>query len=315
MAAHLLASSCAIAFPLLAASSESVAHSFLEKGEGRQLAEQAQQEGKSCGVDWFTGGSYGNCASGLNCMLSFPGTSGKCVAGKSRGERCDMWGSFGYVHSACGSNLTCTPPPASHGMFGQHTCQQVCGSFGLDGEKLNGTCSAGQVCTRAETPCRPWAGECFMYCADAANRTSQTKQQKGGWCGAGAGMYTGTFYGECADSLVCEPDVWMPGTFWMPMMPGAPNRCQEPGKKVGEQCSANGVAGSINGDCGHSLACVAPLGKSTASKTCQQMCGVSWGASNLTQKVSGACSAGKSCSCKASMPCHDETGECYMYCC
>jgi len=240
MVARLSVSLCTAAFPLLVASAESGA--FLEKVAHKP----AQQKGESCGTNGFTGVFYGNCASDLNCMpphfMSPPGTASKCWPGRNKGEVCGVWGSTGYHYGPCLSNLTCTAPPRSHMIGGHDTCQQVCGHFGTDGEAINGTCAAGEVCAgRSNTPCRAWAGECFMYCVNATNH-HHTKQQEGEWCGASGS--TGYFHGECASGLVCEPDVWMPG---------APNVCKEPGKKV---CgSFGGGSEVVTSICGDGQAC------------------------------------------------------------
>lgn len=222
-------------------------------------------------------------------------------AKQQKGEWCGASGFTGYFHGECASGLVCKPDAWMPGA--PNTCQEpgkkVCGSFGGNGEKISSKCGAGQVCSRVDTPCRAWAGECVMHCVDSANHQNQKKQQKGEWCGEN--KFTGVFRGDCASGLVCETDAWMPGT---------PGVCQKPGKKVGEQCKISGSASVVNGDCGRSLACVTPAAASNTSTTCQQMCAGfgAWG-------VSGACSAGKSCSCKAHSPWCQWTGQCDMYCC
>lgn len=187
--------------------------------------------------------------------------------------------------------------------------KQVCGSFGGGAEVVTSTCGAGQVCEgRTDTPCRPWAGECALYCVNSTSATKPSQQQKGEHCGASGS--TGYFYGDCASGLVCEP------SFVGAWIPGLPHVCQEPSKKVGEQCKTSGSSDSVHGDCGRGLACVAAASSESSnstSSTCHQVCG-SFGQHHI-MRVNRTCGAGQSCACQAGTPCREWAGECYMYCC
>ncbi|CAK0836899.1 unnamed protein product, partial [Prorocentrum cordatum] len=291
-------------------------------GADRRLA---QGEGQQCGSSGSDGHFYGDCSSGLECVapaagspVGAPSTCQK--VGQQEGQQCGSSGSDGHFYGDCSPGLACVPPADGDAMVGAPSiCHKVCGSFGADGDHVNGTCSASQTCSgkaatpcrvrgcqtcsgKAATPCRKWAGECYMYCDGADRRLAQGEGQQCGSSGS-----DGHFYGDCSSGLECvAPAAGSPV--------GAPSTCQKVGQQEGQQCGSSGSDGHFYGDCSPGLACV-PLADGDAMvgapSICHKVCG-SFGADG--HHVNGTCSASQTCSGKAATPCREWAGECYMYC-
>ncbi|CAK0816444.1 unnamed protein product [Prorocentrum cordatum] len=275
-------------------------------GADRRLA---QGEGQQCGSSGSDGHFYGDCSSGLECVapaagspVGAPSTCQK--VGQQEGQQCGSSGSDGHFYGDCSSGLACVPLADGEAMVGAPSiCHKVCGSFGADGDHVNGTCSASQTCSgKAATPCREWAGECYMYCDGADRRLAQGEGQQCGSSGS-----DGHFYGDCSSGLECvAPAAGSPV--------GAPSTCQKVGQQEGQQCGSSGSDGHFYGDCSSGLACVPPADGEAmvgAPSICHKVCG-SFGADG--DHVNGTCSASQTCSGKAATPCREWAGECYMYC-
>ncbi|CAK0836901.1 unnamed protein product [Prorocentrum cordatum] len=319
----------------------------------RRFLAKAQSEGQQCGSSGSDGHFYGDCSSGLECVapaagspaVGAPSTCQK--VGQQAGQQCGSSGSDGHFYGDCSPGLACVPPADGDAMVGAPSiCHKVCGSFGADGDHVNGTCSASQTCSgKAATPCREWAGECYMYCDGADRRLAQGEGQH-----AAAAARTATSTATALlDSHACRRPM---ATRWW-ALPASATRCAAASEPTGtmstapaararrvlarrprlagsglasatctataliadlRRCGSSGSDGHFYGDCSPGLACV-PLADGDAMvgapSICHKVCG-SFGADG--HHVNGTCSASQTCSGKAATPCREWAGECYMYC-
>jgi len=233
------------------------------------------------------------------------GTPSTCQkAGQPEGQQCGLSGSSGYFFGNCSAGLACVPPADGSPPGTPSICHEVCGSFGgADGDHIDATCGTGQTCSgKAATPCRPWAGECYLYCDGAERRLAQGDGQQCGTSGS-----DGHFYGDCSEGLECvAPATGSPV--------GTPSTCQKAGQPEGQQCGLSGSSGYFFGNCSAGLACVPPADGSPVGtpSICHEVCGSFGGADG--DHINATCGTGQTCSGKAATPCRPWAGECYLYC-
>ncbi|CAK0847907.1 unnamed protein product [Prorocentrum cordatum] len=227
------------------------------------------------------------CLSAAESTASGAGATAAAASGKRRflarsqgeGQQCGRSGSDGQFYGDCAAGLACVPPAEGAAPGAPSVCHKVCGTFGADEDVVTSfTCSSGQTCSgKAATPCREWAGECYLYCA------GEPVKEEGG-----------------PASATC-----------IAMAPTAGSQTR---RVKGSSCGTSGSDGQFYGDCAAGLACVPPAEGAApgAPSVCHKVCG-SFGADG-DEVTSFTCSSGQTCSGKAATPCREWAGECYLYC-
>merc|ERR1719437_182793 len=225
-----------------------------------------------------------------------PGSQGE-------GQQCGSSGSDGHFYGHCSSGLECVPPAEGAALVGAPSiCDRVCGSFGADGDHVNGTCSDGQTCSgKAATPCKEWAGECYMYCDSADRRLAQGEGEQCGSSGS-----DGYFYGNCSSGLECVAPAagsppGTPSTCQKALLPcqEAPvtNNCGNPSLKCfyDPTCSTSGGVGCNAGGVGQDCRFCDTGGGAPPCPTTGQQEGQQCGSSGSDGHFYGNCSPGLAC--------------------